>query len=240
MRDVNKTKDTEIVSDKSSALREFIANIQLWRGLPEDQLDALAQIAIAKTYRKGEVIFAEGDEGRGFFVVKLGRVKVYKLSTDGKEQILHFFGDGEHFAEVPVFDGQCFPASAAAVEKSELLFFPRTAFLALLEQHPTLAIAMLAVSARHLRRMAQIIENLSLKEVPGRLAVYLLYLSERNGKGEEVELDMTKTQLAAFLGTIPETLSRVFAKMSQDGLIAIDGSRIKLLNRDRLTVLGTV
>jgi CRP/FNR family transcriptional regulator len=238
MRDVNKTKDTEIVSDQSSALREFIANIQLWRGLPEDQLDALAQIAIAKTYRKGEVIFEEGDEGRGFFVVKFGRVKVYKLSTDGKEQILHFFGDGEHFAEVPVFDGQCFPASAAAVEKSELLFFPRTAFLALLEQHPTLAIAMLAVSARHLRRMAQIIENLSFKEVPGRLAVYLLYLSERNGKGEEVELDMTKTQLAAFLGTIPETLSRVFAKMSQDGLIAIDGSRIKLLNRERLKVLA--
>jgi CRP/FNR family transcriptional regulator len=238
MRDVNKTKDTEIVSDKSSALREFIANIQLWRGLPEDQLDALAQIAIAKTYRKGEVIFEEGDEGRGFFVVKFGRVKVYKLSTDGKEQILHFFGDGEHFAEVPVFDGQCFPASAAAVEKSELLFFPRTTFLALLEQHPTLAIAMLAVSARHLRRMAQIIENLSFKEVPGRLAVYLLYLSERNGKGEEVELDMTKTQLAAFLGTIPETLSRVFAKMSQDGLIAIDGSRIKLLNRERLKVLA--
>jgi CRP/FNR family transcriptional regulator len=226
------------VSDKSSELREFLDNTQLWRGLPEDQLDALAEIAIAKTYRKGEVIFEEGDEGRGFFVVKSGRVKVYKLSNDGKEQILHFFGDGDHFAEVPVFDGQCFPASAATVEKSELLFFPRTAFLALLQQHPTLAIAMLAVSARHLRRMAQIIENLSFKEVPGRLAVYLLYLSERNGKGEEVELDMTKTQLAAFLGTIPETLSRVFAKMSQDGLIAIEGSRIKLLNRERLIVLA--
>jgi CRP/FNR family transcriptional regulator len=235
------------VNHQPSELREFLANIQLWRGLPEDQLDALAKIAIAKTYRKGEVIFEEGDEGRGFFVVKSGRVKVFKLSTDGKEQILHFFGDGEHFAEVPVFDGQCFPASAAAIEKSELLFFPRTAFLALLEQHPTLAIAMLAVSARHLRRMAQIIENLSFKEVPGRLAVYLLYLSDRplggaignrNGKSDEVELDMTKTQLAAFLGTIPETLSRVFAKMSQDGLIAIDGSRIKLLNRERLTVLA--
>ena len=226
------------MNHQPSELREFLANIQLWRGLPEDQLDALAKIAIAKTYRKGEVIFEEGDEGRGFFVVKFGRVKVFKLSTDGKEQILHFFGDGEHFAEVPAFDGQCFPASAAAIEKSELLFFPRTAFLALLEQHPTLAIAMLAVSARHLRRMAQIIENLSFKEVPGRLAVYLLYLSDRNGKGEEVELDMTKTQLAAFLGTIPETLSRVFAKLSQDGLIAIDGSRIKLLNRERLTVLA--
>ncbi|HEY9607473.1 MAG TPA: Crp/Fnr family transcriptional regulator [Allocoleopsis sp.] len=226
------------MSHQSSELREFLADIQLWRGLPAEQLDALAKIAIAKTYRKGEVIFEEGDEGRGFFVVKSGRVKVYKLSTDGKEQILHFFGDREHFAEVPAFDGQCFPASAAAIEKSELLFFPRTDFLVLLEQHPTLAIDMLAIFARHLRRMAQIVENLSFKEVPGRLAVYLLYLSNRNGKGEDVELDMTKTQLAAFLGTIPETLSRVFAKMSQDGLIAIEGSRIKLLNRERLMVLA--
>jgi CRP/FNR family transcriptional regulator len=226
------------VSNKPSELREFLANIQLWRGLPQDQLDALAKIAIAKTYRKGEVIFEDGDEGRGFFVVKSGRVKVYKLSTDGKEQILHFFGDGEHFAEVPAFDGQCFPASAATVEKSELLFFPRSDFLALLEQHPTLAIDMLAIFARHLRRMAQIVENLSFKEVPGRLAGYLLYLSDRNNTGEEVVLDMTKAQLAAFLGTIPETLSRVFAKMSQDGLISIDSSKIKLLNRQRLKVLA--
>ena len=226
------------MSNKPSELREFLANIQLWRGLPQDQLDALAKIAIAKTYPKGEIIFEDGDEGRGFFVVRSGRVKVYKLSTDGKEQILHFFGDGEHFAEVPAFDGQCFPASAATVEKSELLFFPRTDFLALLEQHPTLAIAMLAVCARHLRRMAQIIENLSFKEVPGRLAGYLLYLSDRNSSGEEVVLDMSKAQLAAFLGTIPETLSRVFAKMSQDGLISIDHSRIKLLNRQRLKLLA--
>lgn len=235
---MKKTRETEAVSNKPSELREFLANIQLWRGLPQDQLDALAKIAIAKTYRKGEVIFEDGDEGRGFFVVKYGRVKVYKLSTDGKEQILHFFGDGEHFAEVPAFDGQCFPASAATVEKSELLFFPRTDFLALLEQHPTLAIDMLAIFARHLRRMAQIVENLSFKEVPGRLAGYLLYLSDRNNTGEEVVLDMTKAQLAAFLGTIPETLSRVFAKMSQDGLISIDSSKIKLLNRQRLKVLA--
>lgn len=219
-------------------LRKFLANIQLWRGLPEDQLEALAKIAIAKTYTKGEIIFVEGDDGCGFFVVRYGRVKVFKQSAEGKEQILQFFGDGEHFAEVPAFDGQCFPASAVAVEKTELVFFPRPSFLELLQQHPTLAITMLAVFARHLRRFAQLIEDLSLKEVPGRLAAYLLYLSERNGKGEDVELDMTKTQLAAFLGTIPETLSRVFAKLNQEGLISLDGSRINLLNRERLTRLA--
>jgi CRP-like cAMP-binding protein len=226
------------VNNQASELREFLANIQLWKGLPEDQLNDLAKIAISQHYPKGQVIFEDGDEGKGFFVVKSGRIKVYKISADGKEQILHFFGSGEHFAEVPAFDGKCFPASAAAIETSEVLFFPRTSFLALLQQHPSLAINILAIFARHLRRFAQIIEDLSFKEVPGRLAAYLLYLSNRNNAGDEVELDMTKTQLAAFLATIPETLSRVFAKLSQDGLIAIDGSKIKLLNRQRLITLA--
>ncbi len=226
------------MNQQSSELREFLTNIQLWQGLPEEQLDAIADIARLQTYAKGKTIFEQGDEGRGFFVVRSGRVKVFKLSMDGKEQILHFFGKGEHFAEVPVFDGAPFPASAAAVEKSELLFFARQDFLALLHQHPSLAIAMLAISARHLRRLAQKVEDLSFREVPGRLAAYLLYLSERNNTGEVVELDMTKTQLAAFLGTIPETLSRVFAKLSQEGLITIEGSRICLLNQTGLMQLA--
>lgn len=226
------------MSKDISKIQAFLVQIQLWRGLPQEQVEAIAEIAIAESYAKGEVIFQEGEEGRGFFVVKSGRVKVFKLSVEGKEQILHFFGAGEHFAEVPAFDGKCFPAAAAAVEKTELLFFPRTSFLTLLQQHPTLAINILAIFARHLRRFAQIIEDLSFKEVPGRLAAYLLYLSERNGNPEEVELDITKTQLAALLATIPETLSRVFAKLTQEGLILIEGSKIQLLDTERLKVLA--
>lgn len=221
-----------------SQLRDFLANTQLWRGLPDEQLDAIAMVAIAKSYHKGEVIFVEGEEGSGFFVVKSGRVKVFKLSAEGKEQILEFFGAGEHFAEVPAFDGECFPASATALEKTELLFFERTTFLALLAQQPKIAINMLAIFARHLRRFARLIEDLSLKEVPGRLAAYLLYLSEGSEHLEQVELDITKTQLASLLGTIPETLSRVFAKLSQEGLIAINGARIKLLNPEGLRILS--
>ncbi|MEQ8752636.1 MAG: Crp/Fnr family transcriptional regulator [Coleofasciculus sp. G1-WW12-02] len=221
-----------------SQLRDFLANTQLWRGLPDEHLDAIATIAIAKSYHKGEVIFVEGEEGSGFFVVKSGRVKVFKLSAEGKEQILEFFGVGEHFAEVPAFDGECFPASATALEKTELLFFERTTFLALLAQQPKIAINMLAIFARHLRRFARLIEDLSLKEVPGRLAAYLLYLSESTEHLEQVELDITKTQLASLLGTIPETLSRVFAKLSQEELISINGSRIRLLNPEGLKILS--
>ena len=223
---------------QDSKLREFLSNIKLWRGLPEEQVDQLAKIAIAQTYTKGEIIFQAGDEGSGFFIVVSGRIKVYKTSVEGKEQILHLFVAGDHFAEVPAFDGQNFPASAMALETSELLFFPRTSFLNLLQEQPSLAIKILGVFARHLRIMAQLVEDLSLKEVPGRLATYLLYLSDRNNSSDVVELDMTKAQLAALLGTIPETLSRVFAKLSADQLIAIDGSKINLLDRKRLIGLA--
>lgn len=222
-----------------SELNEFLSTIRLWQGLPAEQLDAIAKIAVSRTYGKNEMIFHEGDAGTGFFVVKSGRIKVFKVSAEGKEQILQFFGAGEHFAEVPAFDGDCFPASASALENSELLLFPRMAFLELLQQYPNIAISMLSIFARHLRRFAQLIEDLSLKEVPGRLAAYLLYLSE-TCHSESIELDMTKTQLAAFLGTIPETLSRVLSKLSHENLIRIDGSKIHLLDRKHLQQLAGV
>ncbi|XWK90243.1 MAG: Crp/Fnr family transcriptional regulator [Phormidium sp.] len=219
-------------------LQEFLGNSQMFFGLATDEVDALLSITQQQTYQKGETIFWEGDAGTGFFLVVSGKVKVFKISLEGKEQILQVFGVHEHFAEVPAFDGQAFPASAAALEKTELLFFPRTAFLELLKEHPSLAVNLLKVFARHLRRFAKVIEDLSLREVPGRLAAYLLYLSERTSNQEEVELDLTKGQLAALLGTIPETLSRVFAKLSQEEIIILNGSTVKLLDFQRLKVLG--
>ncbi|MGQ9872832.1 Crp/Fnr family transcriptional regulator [Leptodesmis sp.] len=167
-------------------------------------------------------------------MVRSGRVKVFKLSSDGKEQILHIFSEREHFAEVPVLDGQSFPASALAIEASEVLFFPRQPFLQLLQEQPSLTINLLKSFARHLRRFSNLVDNLALREVPARLANYLLSLSEQTNQAETVELDLSKGQLAAKLGTIPETLSRVFAKLMHDGLIEMDGYTVRLLDCDRL------
>lgn len=219
-------------------LQEFLSNSQMFVGLSMDELNTLLTITQEQTYQKGETIFWEGDAGIGFFLVISGKVKVFKISPEGKEQILQVFTTHEHFAEVPAFDGQPFPASAAALEKTVLLFFPRTDFLALLKDNPSLAVNFLKIFARHLRRFAKVIEDLSLREVPGRLAAYLLYLSDRTGNVDEVELDLTKGQLAALLGTIPETLSRVFAKLSQEEIIILNGSIVKLLDLQRLKVLG--
>lgn len=139
---------------------------------------------------------------------------------------------------MPAFDGKCYPASAEALRKTELLFFPRKEFLKLLESQPTIAINMLSTFAKYLRLFAKLIEDLSLKEVPGRLAVYLLDLSDRSSDPSEVKLDISQSKLATLLGTIYETLSIVFAKLSEQELISIDGKSIKLLNIPCLRVLS--
>ncbi|MGB3212664.1 MAG: Crp/Fnr family transcriptional regulator [Desulforhopalus sp.] len=214
--------------------KEIIGSSLLFEGLPEQQVEALNNIAIEKTFQRGENIFFEGDKGIGFYMVGEGRVKIYKVSFAGKEHILHIFGKGEPFGEVPVFHGQPFPATAEALVTTKTIFFPRDKFVLLVEANPSIALNMLAVLSHRLRRFASQIENLSLKEVPARLAGYLMYLSHEQGDSDVVELDISKGQLASLLGTIPETLSRIFAKMSEEGLIQVNGRKISLLNRQEL------
>ena len=216
----------------------IIAGMPLFNGLPEEKLRAIKQIAVEKKVNKGEAIFSEGDEGKGFFVVLEGRVKIYKVSAEGKEQILHIFGQGQPFGEAPVFAGQKFPANAQAISKGRLLFFPRTAFVALITENPSLSLNMLAIMSSKLREFTIQIENLSLKEIPARLASYLIYLADEQQSEDVVTLGVSKGQLASILGTIPETLSRIFAKLSGQDLILVQGPKITLLDREGLEDLA--
>ena len=211
-------------------MRQVIATGELFGGLSPEHLDEIEKIATRKEYKRGETIFFEGDPGTGFYMVETGKVKIFKMSLSGKEQILHIFGSGEPFGEVPVFHDQPFPANATALEKTSLIFFPRKDFVELVYTMPSLVMNMLAVLSMRLRRFATQIENLSLKEVPERLAGYLLYLAEEQGNTDRVELQISKGQLASLLGTIPETLSRIFARMSDEGLIRVEGKNISLHN----------
>lgn len=200
----------------------------LFAGLSRAQHEALGRIAVRSSFRKEERIFSEGDEGTGFYAVLSGRVKISKISVEGKEQILHIFGPGESFGEVSVFTGQGFPADAVAIQPTAVFFFPRAAFSRLIRSDPALALNMIAQLSQRLRQFTGLIEDLSLKEVPGRLAKYLLYLSMRDG---DVDLDIQKGQLAALLGTIPETLSRILTKMNRRGFIRSRGTQIRILDR---------
>jgi CRP/FNR family transcriptional regulator len=220
-------------------IQELIAASPLFSGLPDDYLQKLVDICERQQLVRGKWIFSEGDAGNGFYLVQSGRVKIYKVSPGGKEQILHIFGRGEPFGEVPVFAGQSFPAHAVALEKTQLLFFPRRDFVCLIEQYPVMALNMLAVFSRRLRQFTTMIDALSLKEVPGRLAAYLLYLSKRQGNVEALELEITKTQLASLLGTIPETLSRMLSRISSQGMVKLHGSRIVITDRAALEELAS-
>lgn len=217
---------------------QLISETILFKGLPDEHIHELLKIAREKEFAKNEMIFFEGDNGDGFYINVEGMVKIFKLSPDGKEQILHIFGPGEPYGEVPVFSGQTFPASAEAISKCKTLFYPRQAIVDLITANPSIALNMLGVLSLRLRQFTVQVENLSLKEVPGRLAAYLLMLSIEQDKTDAITLKISKTQLAGLLGTIPETLSRILNKMAGKGLIDVQGRKIKLLDVDGLEFLA--
>jgi CRP/FNR family transcriptional regulator len=217
----------------------IMRTIPLFKGLNDSACAALGGIARHRRFSKAEAIFAEGEPGHGFFVVVEGRVKIFKLSDDGKEQILHIFGAGEPFGEVPVFTGGYFPAHAMTLEATAALYLPRQEFVGLISAHPDVALNMMAVLSHRLHTFTDLIENLSLKEVPGRLAAFLFYQCTPDAGTGIIRLDISKAQLASILGTIPETLSRIMARMVQAGIIALHGAReIKILDRRALKSLS--
>jgi CRP/FNR family transcriptional regulator len=218
--------------------KRLLAKILFFKGLSEEDLEEIQRIATERTYQRHQIIFSDGEEGRGFFLIAAGSVKVFKMSPDGKEQILHILGPGEPLGQVAVFAGASFPANAQAISPSRLLFLPRRDFVALIEKRPSLALNMLAILSNRLREFTLQIENISLKEVPARLASYLLYLSEERKGADQLRLTISKAQLASIIGTIPETLSRILGRMSSLGLIQVKGREIWLLDRERLSELA--
>lgn len=217
---------------------DILVKSQLFGGLPEEHLAQIENIAVDKHYNKGDVIFYDGDEGNGFYLVASGSVSVYKLSPEGKEQILHIVKEGNTIGAVPVFSGKSFPANARAISKSHLLFFDREKFIQLITNKPSLTMNILALLSMRLREFTIQVENLSLKEIPGRLAAYLLFLAQEQGNKDLIKLNISKVQLANLLGTGPESLSRALGNLKSKKLIEEKGASIKLLNRNLLEELA--
>ncbi|MDD3846295.1 MAG: Crp/Fnr family transcriptional regulator [Syntrophorhabdaceae bacterium] len=216
---------------------DAMATVPLFKGLSDKQLDDLARAFPRRRYAAGETIFAEGSPAEGFYVLLSGRLKIYKLSMEGKEQILHIIESGEPFAEVALFSETTFPAHAEAIRESEVMFFSRKAFKQLAVDDPSIIMNMLAILSQRLKYFTRLVEDLSLKEVPQRLAAYLVFLAQREGS-HQVSLGISKGQLASLLGTIPETLSRIMTKMAGRGLIEMQGRRISIIDRPALEALA--
>jgi CRP-like cAMP-binding protein len=216
--------------------RALLKNIPLFAGMTDDDLDILQGICRVREHARGELLFSEGEEAEGFFIVMEGKVKVYKLSAEGKERILHVIHPGGTFAEAAIFGDGLYPAYAETLQKSELLFLPKEGFYNLLMTNGQISINMIAGLSRFLRQFAQQIEELTFKDVPSRLARYLLDLSK--GSLKKVELPISKSQLASNLGTVSETFSRTLRKLSDDDLIQVSGKTVEILDLERLEDLA--
>jgi CRP-like cAMP-binding protein len=222
---------------------DLLKRCPLFAGLKEEDLKRIRAIASLRQIGKKEILFSDGEEARGFYVILSGKVKLYKVSPEGKEQILHIVSAPDAFAEAALFLEGSYPAFGEALTDCQLLFFPKRDFIRLIEKNPQLSINMIVTLSHYLKRFASLIEELSLKEVSSRVAKYLIDLqmkSTKEGKSpKEVELDLSKTQLALKLGTISETLSRTLAKMRAKGIIDVKRNKILILNRETLEELAS-
>lgn len=185
----------------------------------------------------GMMIFGPSQKADRFFVIVSGRVKIHKISPRGDEQILHLYGQGESFGEAAMWAGINYPAFAEALTDAELVAISKQGLRQAVVANSEMAMGIIAGLSAKLREFNQLIEDLSLKDVPSRLAGVLLRQMEQGGS-KRLILRQTKRQLAGQIGTIPETLSRALAKMKAEGIIGVKGSNVAVLDEDRLRGLA--
>jgi CRP/FNR family transcriptional regulator len=216
-------------AEKAAAL----ARSHLFSAAPAAALDGLAVAAEFRVLDRGEMLFMAGEPARGLFVVVSGSIRAFRVNAKGREQTIHVESAGATLAEVPVFDDGNYPATAVAEEPSEVLFLSKADVNRFLIANPEVALAALRLMAGRLRRHAELVDSLALKDVGQRLA--RLLLSEARAQGSR-QVDFSNQQLAARVGSVREVISRTLGRLAQSGMIDIDARArgITLLDEDAL------
>jgi len=213
--------------------RQLLHGSFLFRQLDPRELEELERIVSVRTLSKDQLLFTQGDNATGFFVLLSGSVRIYKASADGREYTLHRITPGQMFAEAAIFDGVTFPANAVTTGESVVAYIPKDQFINLITQSPQISLKMIAALAGFVRDFNQQIEDLSLKEVSARLASFILRKVDASD-GDTLTLETTKSELARSLGTTSESLSRNLRKMRDLKIIENRGNLIEVLKRDHL------
>ena len=224
---------------KEAALIDSLKKCPMFEGLSQEVLREIVVFTSVVPVDKGETIFHEGDPCKGFYIVQKGIIKVHRMNSVGKEQVIHMFRAGESFAEGALASEAGYPADATAVESSQLLLVRREEFVALIFRKPELSLRMLASMSIHLRLLVGQIDDLRLKSVETRLANWLIRRCPEVDSNDPVTINLgvTKRVLAAEIGTVAETLSRTFAKMRDEGLLEIDGKNVTICSPVKLAAL---
>jgi CRP/FNR family transcriptional regulator len=218
----------------------LLRRVSYFAALPDGLLNELAAVAGERRYGRGQVIFLEGEPCAGLHIVVEGQVRIYKVSPQGREQVLEQLEPGGTFNDVAVLDGGPNPASAMAATDSLLWIVARADIRRLAHAHPELAWALIESIARRTRRLVAMVEDLALRSVKARLAKLLLAEAERTAGQTEINRDqmVTQAEMAARLGTVREMIGRALKELADEGLITFDRHRIVILDRARLADLA--
>jgi CRP-like cAMP-binding protein len=219
---------------------DLLRRVPYFAGLNDDVLAALAAVTFERRYVRGQVLFLEGDPCAGLHIVADGEIKIFKLSPQGREQVLRQLGPGSTFNEVPVLDGGPNPASTAAVTDATVCIITRDDIKRLAQTYPTLAWALIESTARHARHLVLMVEDLSLRSVKARLARLLLIQAQASTATDEIDRSqmITQAEMAARLGTVREMIGRVLRDLADDELIVFDRHRIMIKDREALAALA--
>lgn len=208
----------------------ILRRTELFRDLDDSVLDALARHSIVKRLRRNEILFLAGEPAKGLYVIASGSVRAFRTSADGREQVIHVERAVTTIAEVPVFDDGNYPSTVAAEEPTTLYFLSKDQILKTAYEYPQLALAAVKIMATRLRRCAELVETLSLREVGQRLARLLLDEARNGGvntdQGTTIKLPLTHNQLAARIGTVREVVTRTLIRLQDQGLIIHEGKDI--------------
>lgn len=214
----------------SEDIENTLRKTPLFAGLSDQEMHALAARVIKKHFRHGTLLFGEGDPCSGLFLVAAGKIRIFKMSANGREQVLAVEGPGSSFAELPVFDGGNYPASASVLEDATVLFISRNDFQNFCREHPDVALKVIAVVGSRLRRLVGIIEELSFTTVRQRLISSILRMADAGGspskEGVHIELTKSHQDLAAELGTVRELVSRNLSRLQAEGFLDVEGRKI--------------
>lgn len=224
--------DSELVSE--------LRRLPHFRALPPDLVEAIAAGSRRLPCKAGQTIFSEGEAVRAFYCVRRGAVKVYRLSPDGREQVLHHLGEGHTFAEAAVLSMPRYPAHAVAVEAAtELIEIGAERFLELFRSDPRLSAAMVSSLSMWLISLTERVEELSVASATARLAHYLLRLpSKVEEEAVVLELPLAKKELAAHLAITPETLSRLLRRWQDAGVLRSNGRKLEVLDERLLVAIA--
>ena len=215
----------------------YLQKVPLFHGLSEDQLLEISRLLFERSYNKGRIIFMEGEPGEAVYILKAGFIKLTKRLEDGREHILHFVNPGEVFAEVVLFGGGNYPATAEVQEASVVGVLRNQDIERLLSSHPNMAVEMLRIMSKRLRTAQEKIMNLALHDTSRRLAFTLLKMAEDHGvthpRGTLINFSLTNQEFANLTGTSRETVNRMLNSFKRAGAIDIERQQIILTNKNK-------